>query len=327
MSDAPDRIEQLILRRLAAGQADATPAGDDGGAVDYDWQALQRYGRRQLAELEHFAANLADGAATALAALLAADQPLQVDSVTQHYDKDFPAAAEQDKWRFFAIGDGGATGGLLSLEAATAGAWVSALLGGGQAEGGEGPKELSAMETAVLLDIAATIAGPLAALLRAAGARVLVLSDRADASPDDLAGESADGQRGEYVTIALRRGEEGPAKVLCTIPCDAADAFACPSLAKAAASRQAPRQLITAAVERVPVAATVRLGSPVLSVRDMVDLEEGDVVLLGRPARDSAELIVQGRVLAIGQPARVGKDCAIQISRVSKGAPRPEQGG
>jgi flagellar motor switch protein FliM len=71
-------------------------------------------------------------------------------------------------------------------------------------------------------------------------------------------------------------------------------------------------------VERTKVDVVVELGSTQLTVRELMDLQRNDVVVLSTHVRDSLEMRVGSRVKFKGRPGRVGSKLAVQVASVER---------
>ncbi|MQL51424.1 flagellar motor switch protein FliN [Desulfofundulus thermobenzoicus] len=66
----------------------------------------------------------------------------------------------------------------------------------------------------------------------------------------------------------------------------------------------------------VPVTITVELGSTIMKVRDILQLTEGSVVELDRPAGDTAEVLINDQPLARGEVVVLGGNFGIRIESI-----------
>ncbi|HHW43960.1 MAG TPA: flagellar motor switch protein FliN [Desulfotomaculum sp.] len=74
----------------------------------------------------------------------------------------------------------------------------------------------------------------------------------------------------------------------------------------------------------VPVTITVELGSTIMKVRDILQLTEGSVVELDRPAGDTAEVLINDQPLARGEVVVLGGNFGIRIESIHEaGKNRP----
>ena len=76
-------------------------------------------------------------------------------------------------------------------------------------------------------------------------------------------------------------------------------------------------ELQLTALSEVPLQVTVRLGSARLTLRELLELEQGSVLLLDRQVGDPAEIMVGDRVVALGELVRVDSDLGVRLTNVS----------
>jgi flagellar motor switch protein FliN/FliY len=77
-----------------------------------------------------------------------------------------------------------------------------------------------------------------------------------------------------------------------------------------------------APLAEVPLQVTVRLGSARLTLGELLQLQQGSVVLLDRQVGEPAEIMVGDRVVALGEMVRVGDELGVRVTRVSPAGPR-----
>lgn len=80
-----------------------------------------------------------------------------------------------------------------------------------------------------------------------------------------------------------------------------------------------PSQLMAHHLSEVLVPLTAELGKAEITVRDLVNLETGDIISLDVPAGGTADVLVRGRRKFRGKPGTSGKRLAIQITEVLEG--------
>ncbi|MET1087701.1 MAG: flagellar motor switch protein FliN [Arthrobacter sp.] len=69
-------------------------------------------------------------------------------------------------------------------------------------------------------------------------------------------------------------------------------------------------------INNVEMALTVEIGRTRMSVRDVLNLEPGDVVELDRSAGAPADVLLNGRVIAHGEVVVVDQDYAVRITKI-----------
>ena len=79
---------------------------------------------------------------------------------------------------------------------------------------------------------------------------------------------------------------------------------------------QAP-EIELAPLSEVPLQVTVRLGSARLTLGELLQLQQGSVLVLDREIGEPAEIMVGDRVVALGEMVRVDDELGIRVTRVS----------
>ncbi len=69
-------------------------------------------------------------------------------------------------------------------------------------------------------------------------------------------------------------------------------------------------------LEKVPVPLVVALGATTVSVRELLGLQEGNVIKLDTSANQEIGIVVEGKTKFLGRPGRVGRNLGILITRV-----------
>jgi len=85
---------------------------------------------------------------------------------------------------------------------------------------------------------------------------------------------------------------------------------------EAAGPAQAP-EIELAPLSEVPLQVTVRLGSARLTLGELLQLQQGSVLLLDREIGEPAEVLVGDRVVALGEMVRVDDELGVRITQVS----------
>ena len=305
MSPSPKRrAHDIIQRLLAAAGAGAPAEGGEVAAADYDWTAPCRFSPTELARLDQFARAAASGISDALGKLLRMKVELVSTGMTQHFAARLPQPETVHYWA--ELRQAGDPCGLIALTADVAVRWVAGLLG---AEASS-QRELSSVENDLLLDIATAVAGAFSQVAAGAGCQAFSSGEKLSKGEYSLPGNQAE----DYCRFALAAA--------------GADAEPCVSLLvrgdlvapAGGTGEQTPpmppeevRKSILCHLEDVPIAATVRLGRAKILVRELVELEAGDVLLIDTKDGQQVELLVQERSASWGFPAVCKGRYALQI--------------
>jgi flagellar motor switch protein FliM len=315
MSPQPSQLEADVIRRLLDGAKAADAPADVPDAADYDWRVPCRLTAAQAARLQRLADDAAKAVSQALAQLLHAEVRLQPSEPTQHYAPALSAAAAEEAHYAVALETAdGRRAGALTLAPQKAAQWVALLLGGG---GGQdaAEREMSTLEKAILADAMGAVTAAVSGVIQAAGGPQL--------------GPAGDLHRGEYPlgreedaygrVAFLEEGEQPPGGISFIVLLDVLEGAVGPGgEAVAAAAEQDVRDDVIRHLERValPVAVSTRTE---LTMRDILALEPGDVILTDLNSDEPMDVLVAGRRTFAGRPVASGGRYAVQIAADTNG--------
>lgn len=315
---ANDREQDLVilerLRAQARRHGGGAPAPAPVEAEDYDWGRPHHFAPAERRRLETFAQAAAERIARAVEELVRVDMPLTAAAPAECY----AAATRTDDAKAFHVPLRDAEGnpaGLLRLPVAMGLRCVAKLLGtDGQAD--RQPADLSALETALLLDLAAVMTRALsAASIRAGGPafqhveQVLPPEQALPGSPDlPLAaitlraeGDADSGQIVFFVRSELLRTLVGP-----------------PGPKQAAVSPDQIREHLGQHLRQATVTVTASLGAGMVSVRDLMTLEPGDVLVLETQSDEPIAVAVEGQTAWRGRPTTFEGRYAVQVDEARR---------
>ena len=283
----------------AATPTDAARPAEQDTVVDYDWSVPRRFIPAEREQLQAFAAAAAKRVAADLAAFLRLELAMEAGPVTEHYGADawnpqsFPAypVPLSDKE--------GRPCGMLAIPPAVATGWVEHLLGG-KAPVNAAMRTLTALESALLLDIAAVMTKALATASSAAGGPVFQHVERVAVDPSPMAGhESEECCR---FTLTAVTGKDR-AEIVVVLAGDSVAAIANPeSVNRKPRPAEEIRKDMLGHLAGITASVTVRLGTATVTMRDVVGLEVGDVLLLNRTVGEPIEMLVKETVAHHGLP-------------------------
>jgi len=310
MSRTISQLEQAVLDRLlSAARASGQPAVETPEAADYDWSVPHHFTQARWRRVNDFAAAAAEKASGALAALLGEPTEVQVGAVTQRFGANLAeSGGEQANFAAEILDGTGRSCGQIILARSCAVGWVAQLLGGSQ---GEQDRELSASEAALLGDVFGALVGALSDASEATGGGKFVVGPQSGQRLFPLPDQAAE----EFTQIDLRRDEASEAGAVSYIlPCEALDA-----LADADADRQGKKQpadtrkTMLAHLERASVVATAWFEGTRATVREIVALEQGDVLLMPVKLDSPVHLLVGDRRCFLGLPVAAAGRYAVRI--------------
>ena len=311
-----------LLGRL--GRASGSPDGPlhgDVESIDYDWEVPYHFSSAQLRQLEDWSTRLAEGLSQRLGRQLRQEVTLQV-AMSQCFAHRLADRLREAPEFCLVLSVDGSPGGLMTLSRAAAVSWVARLLG---AAAGEQPdRELTDVESDLLGDIAASLVEVVADALAQGGRSGLGHDGGISAEPVDLPGHA----NAEYCEIVFHMESAGEvAAVRLAVLCEVLDPLV-GAPAGQADGGSAPADARAALIEhfsRVQVTATALAGLAEPTMREVVGLEPGDVLLLPKSVNEPIELSVDGKDVLCGFPVVSAGKVAVRVAQVhaAAGATRP----
>ncbi len=278
-------------------------------AADYNWTCPHHFTATQHDRLSAFAKQVAERLAEAMAAILRVEISFEAAEVVECY-ADAVSPDEEKAYHAPLLDTAGEPCGMVCLPAALAAGWVGNLLGGsGSSKGEDG--ELSSLETALLLDIVAAMVRTASAASQQAGGPALqhdgALTSLEEAFPP------RDGD--ELCRFSFRlAGDQDNAQFTFFMRSGFLESVAEPSRRKKAApSNQETRARILKRIQAAPVTVAAQLGAAAISLRDLMSLEAGDVVVLRSRVGETITLAVGEQVVLRGIPAVCKGRYAVQV--------------
>jgi len=296
------QLREAAHRRAGA----ATPPAD---TVEYDWTCPHRFTAAERRRLDAFAQRTAERLGGALAALLRTVATFGAAEVAERYASG-TAHGETPVYRVALHDAAGDPCGLVQLPAVQARGWVETLLGG-SAGPDKGERPLSSLESDLLLDLVSAIVQSLATASKEAGGPDLHRGDAVIAEAEPVPVENDD----EFCQLAFKAtGDNAQDEVTVLLRSDLLDAIA--GRSNATAETLTPKQAqarLLGHLSTAPVQVTARLGTARISVRDLMSLEAGDVVVLGTGASEPITVEVGGQAALRGAPATFDGRYAVQV--------------
>ena len=298
------------LMKVARGRV---PRAETPKAVDYPFDLPNRFTRAQIARLDEFAAGAAQAVGQLARQMLQTPVTFTPARWQQHYARSLRQMQRRSLMHVAGISlDGGPAVGLIGLSAATACQWLARLLGGCQsAEAGQDDaRQLSDLERDLLLDIAAGVVEAVRKAAGAFGGQAFQATRQLGSWPEALKAEDA----AEYCLLEFDTAPGGPGQLAIlltgqTVALLAGEAPPAPP-GKAAKGAKPP---MLGHVEQMPVEVRAMLSAS-LTVRDVMSLAPGDVVVLDQRTDDPIELEVNGRAVFRGLLARQQEQFALQFA-------------
>lgn len=304
--------DKMVLSLLAAAKKQPLPPQPE--AVEYDWDVPGSLTPSQLEQLKQFASSLADALSEALSMQLHDEIQLSLDNAGMHYARklDLGQGEAGNCCIPLVRGSGGGECGLVVVPAELASGWVAKALGGDSASSGE-QREFSSLESALLLNIVAAVVARLSEKLQAAGAPAIKCGLQVSTDVQLSGAQPED----ECCVFGFRMGEgDGPADITFILSGDIAASIAGETQASASMSAADILKNLRAAIEQGTVAAKVTLGEAILTMRDVMGLEEGDILLLDTRPGEPVLLSLSGQPAFAGLLATCEGSYALTITHV-----------
>lgn len=314
----PSSSDGQMLRKLQDAASERPGLGHSPVAGDFDWKSPSCFTLGQMQRLRELGAAVAKRLGEALAKLLRAEISLEPVQVTLRYGKDALDAFTAAEPYYVALSDeGSAACGCLVMPAVAATRFVGKFLGASGDSATTGRK-LSPLEQELLLDVVRAVANELSAELTSSGAKGVKTGPLGRAAPTgmDLA---------ECCCFVMGSAGTDMPLVALVLQCGFVEGvFAASGMTTAKITQQESAKRLTTHLETAHVMASVWLGNAELSMKDVMALEIGDVLLLSTKAGQPVDLMVQGQPLAYGLMVRNQDRYAMQITDLLELAPPPD---
>ncbi len=314
MISSPRDITKDLVERLTSAARSRPVRTPQAEAVDYPFDKPNRFTRGQLERLDEFAGQIAHCAGLKAQQMLQTSVDFLPASWEQHYAGELRQASAEN-FRYvvpISVEAGDAVVGMIGLSDATAAQWLAKLLGGcGPSEAdddGDGEaRELSALERDLLLDIAAGFVEALRTAAGSFGGAAFQATRKLETFAEVLDPQDA----AEYCLLELAAKEPGQGDLAILLTGPTAALLAGEPAPRA--NRAEASAALRGHVDQMPVEAQAML-SATLSVREVMALAPGDVVVLNQSIDEPLDLDVDGKLVLRGHPARQDGQFALQFA-------------
>ncbi|HUS92484.1 MAG TPA: FliM/FliN family flagellar motor switch protein [Phycisphaerae bacterium] len=296
MSQDTDSI-RLLHKLVAAAAGTGKPIGTDIECTDYDWNVPCHYSRTQLPRLAELGKAMAEGIARVLGGHLGRDIQLTADAPEQRFGCRLAEQLRSAADYRLVLRSEDTPCGVLSIRPLNIVTWVDCLLGGQPRDDVE--IELSELEADLLADAVGVLVKAVSDASTQAGGRAIGPAGNVARRAVDLPGEP----NAEWCVFGFRTaGESDVPGISLALGCDVLDEIV---LGRRAGKQAADpsidaRAALTEHFARVPLRAAAMAGEVELTVREVMDLEPGDVVLLPKGMEYAVELHVDGQPVLSG---------------------------
>ncbi|MCY2931765.1 MAG: FliM/FliN family flagellar motor switch protein [Planctomycetota bacterium] len=299
IAPAPTTQDPVVRTLLEAMARSGGPASPDETVAEYDWDSPCSFGSTEAVSLGEFVEALGAGMSQALRSLVQGQVALAGAGFREMYAAQLAAAQGQGGYGVELTDERDRTIGTIELTCAGARHLMAGLLGGSPAPEAAGATELTAVEAGVLLEAVDLVAQ---AFVQAVGKRGGggLKSRGSLASPPRI---PTDEPVREYGRMAFKMDLSRPEADL-VITIQGGILLAACGGGKPVATRppEETRKWMRQYAEVGVVGAPVQLPATSVPVRDLIDLQEGDVLVLGSRTCDPASLVIDGKPLFEGLP-------------------------
>lgn len=310
MTDA-NAADEAIFRLLSAARRRPAAVPDEQ-AAEYDWASPSGLTPQQRRALEAFVAGAAQEMAAALAQRLHLPVELTAGPIAQRYAAQLAGVAADQERYYISLSSGSGCCGYVGVQGSAARQWVAAVLG--DATGGGENRSLSALETALLVDVIAAAVEAFSQAMRKAGAAPLQCGRQLAGAPPRLDAGEQDACSVLPLTAMGAEAAEPQTLMVLSMTNDVLLAAMGGGSARSQRTAQQTRGDMQAYVEQVEVGGEVWLAASQLTMRDVMALGEGDVLLLEAGLADPVELTCGGRTVAWGYAAQNQGCYAIRVA-------------
>lgn len=321
MTSSSTQLERSVIEQLLRSTAEGGPSDRETvEAVEYDWRVPYRFVPAELKKLGEFAERVAQQISQGLGGLLRMELQLEAAPLKQSYAVELPKLLSEAKdYCIPLVVESGRPCGLILLPMATALSWVGRLLGT-SGEDVDADRQLSAIERGLLSDIVAAVANAISAASQQADGPGFRHLEVLPQGKPDLPGEDFS----EYCELSVRPSGSPDDRLVSVVILSDILAGICQDQTAKKAERRADdvRKDILAHLQNATVVATARLGRSDVSMRDILSLEPGDVLLMQGRVDEPIDLVVAGAILLSGFPAKSSGKYAVKIAPADRGSTR-----
>ncbi|MBC8472680.1 MAG: FliM/FliN family flagellar motor switch protein [Planctomycetes bacterium] len=305
-----EKIHQLLI---AVGSG---PLEDTTGikASEFNWNEPHYFDRKQLNRLDDFTKRVARSMSVKFVDFCHSEFNVTVVSTEQHFAAKLVDQAMESGQNDYYLAFGNDQKhpcGLISIPTQTAFIWATQLLGDTESEVEDSGRDLSQLEESLLLDL-------LSALIQAFSQKNWDFQPGRNMARRLFPIEFKGTEELCKITFDVKKtGQEKGSEAYILILCSklesvvgkaeqAVGSFSADDISKA----------ILGHMQKMPVYITAQLASTVLTLKEIMSLEVGDILLLDKKVNEPIELITSGRTALLGRPARLAGKNAVVITEI-----------
>jgi len=313
MTQTTSKSDRAILSLLTAAKNGPPVESEPIESTDYDWNVPSSFTPSQLHKLEQFAEQAATEIAGKLGAQLHEETQLWTVPPSQHYAGRLALLkSPDDSYHFPVTREHGEQCGLVVIPDELARRWVGKALGGSETTGDK-EREFSPLESALMRDVVVAVVEALSSEYLAVTGSALQCGRQVSA--EDVLPEARG--EAEYCVLAFRVGEEkNQAAVSFVLASDVLAEIVNTGIAAQSGDKPSEdsQENMLACIGQASVTATVSLVTINLSMRQVMNLEVGDVLIAANRVGEPLELCVGGKVVLSGHPVSCDGKYALQIT-------------
>ncbi|MBN1556151.1 MAG: FliM/FliN family flagellar motor switch protein [Phycisphaerae bacterium] len=304
----------MIQALLHSARIRPTRVEKPGEITPFDFHVPHRFGPEQARRLRDVAEILARNLTATLSAALQGAFPLTLNEWKEWYVDRQP---KPERAYYVPLNMSGRLAGHLLLPRDTAIGWVTTLLGGSAEGEVEEDRTLSSLEHDLLLDITKKVVATISRVSRDNAGPEITHTPSVSHDPPELVEE---GQIADVCHFTYQRKEGEKALPFTLVFLSELLESIAGVVRPAERSTDEIYQDMLSHVESVPMDVNVRLGTVSVSMRDLVSVEAGDVILLPNSIEDPIDVMVSGKTIMSGQPVQHKGWYGLQIHQVQEEA-------
>ncbi|MHC4725999.1 MAG: FliM/FliN family flagellar motor switch protein [Planctomycetota bacterium] len=317
-----EKIQQL-LSAIGSG-----PQEDTSGieTTEYNWNQPRYFDRTQLNKLDSFTKRVAKLMNVKFTDYFHGYFDVNVISVKQYFAAELVSQAiesgQNDYYLAFA-GEQEDPCGLFSVPAQTASTWAMQLLGDAESEAEVSDRDLTQLEESLVWDLLSALIKPFTRermdfqpvknIVRRLFPLELKGSEELCKITFDIKKTNQGGDTDQEKGTDQEKSDEVYILIQCSklIPVVGQS-----EQIDRGFSNEDVSKAILARMQQMPVFITAQMASFMLTLKEIMSLEVGDILLLDKKINDSIELVTSGRTALLGRPAKLAGKYAVVITEL-----------
>jgi len=316
MTEASENItlSRDQLRDILAAARDNGPVDEsDVEVFDYDWDRPHQFNDIHHGILSQFCNQLAGDFAEQFSELCNGPSRVTIPKVKEYYCDGIRKELCDEKKNFYMVfaDENNREVGVLILPHLSAVQWTAKMLGDTAPEVTE-EYEMSNLEESLLVELCETVLGAFSDLLiknELGGIRCLsVLSSRGWPI------ECLDYEEFSLMQLQVEHSESTTEASLVVLSSQFGPLLEITFANEMQASSKEVKDAVISNLDKIPIEVDVLLGNATVAISNLMNLSEGDVIVLDRKASDPVEAIIEDKVFFHGFPAKSLNRYALSVS-------------